>query len=179
MKKIVILALGILIVVIGGFFLLNSYAHDNGSENQVTASPKDATYTIDGQAVTLVNGKAEVEAAPGSASKITTTYFGNEAVGDLNGDGLPDTAFLLSQNTGGSGTFYYAAVALKTSSGYQGTNAVLLGDRIAPQTTEIKNGEVVVNYADRNPGEPMTTQPSRGVSKYLKVSGNQLLEVSQ
>ena len=178
MKRIVILVLGVLIVVVVGFFLLNSNAHDR-SENQGAASPKDATYSINGQAVTLVNGKAEVEAAPGSASKITTTYFGNEAVGDLNGDGTPDTAFLLTQSTGGSGTFYYVAVALKTSKGYQGTNAVLLGDRIAPQTTQIKDGQLIVNYADRAAGEPMTASPSVGVSKYLKVSGNQLIEVAQ
>lgn len=144
-------------------------------------SPSDAkngTYIIDGKPVTLVNGVSRVPAAPGSASQITTTYFGNEAGGDLNGDGMADIGFVLTQNTGGSGTFYYAAVALKTASGYQGTNAVLLGDRIAPQTTQIKNGQLIVNYADRKPGEPMTAQPSVGVSKYLNVQGTTLIEAA-
>jgi len=59
---------------------------------------------------------------------------------------------------------------------YKGTNAILLGDRIAPQTTEIKNGQVIVNYADRAAGEPMTARPSVGVSKYLKVEGTTLVE---
>jgi hypothetical protein len=106
---------------------------------------------------------------PGSAAKIVTRYFGNEATGDLNSDGTPDTALLLTQSGGGSGTFYYVVVALKTKDGYMGTNAVLLGDRIAPQTTELRDGTVIVNYADRKPGEAMTTLPSVGVSKYLKV----------
>jgi len=135
---------------------------------------KDATYTIDGRSVTLANGKAASESAPGSASKVMTQYFGNQAVGDLNGDGVPDVAFILTQEGGGSGTFYYVVAALKSGDGYHGTNAVLLGDRIAPQTTEIKNGELIVNYAERKAGEPMTAQPSMGVSKYLTVIGGTL-----
>ena len=139
---------------------------------------KNIAYVIDGQPVTLINGVAQTPAAPGSASQVTTTYFGNEATGDLNGDGMPDVAFILTQNSGGSGTFYYVVVALKTANGYAGTNAVLLGDRIAPQTTEINNGQLVVNYADRQAGEPMTAQPSVGVSKYLDVQGTTLAEAA-
>ena len=80
---------------------------------------KSISYMINGQAVKLVDGYAQTDGAPGSASKITTQYFGNEAFADVNGDGLQDVAFLLAQNSGGSGTFYYLAVALKTSAGFQ------------------------------------------------------------
>lgn len=139
----------------------------------------DATYLINGASTTLAGGEAKQPAAPGSASMVTTKYFGNETTGDLNGDGKPDVAFLLTQDGGGSGTFYYVAAALATSTGYVGTNAVLLGDRIAPQTTQIKDGEIIVNYAERSPGQPMTAQPSVGVSKYLKVINGTLTEVSQ
>ena len=138
---------------------------------------KNATYLIEGSFVTLSDGFFEVEIAPGSASKITTRYFGNEAFGDLNSDGNVDTAFLLTQNMGGSGTFFYLVVALQTTSGVEGTNAIFLGDRIAPQNTNIENGIITVNCADRNPGEPFTTQPSLGVSKYFKVENNILTEV--
>lgn len=154
--------------------LVTRIVKSSPSDANSDANYKDIAYAIDGQAVTLVNGKAEVESAPGSASKTIMQYFGNEAVGDLNGDGSPDIAFLLTQTGGGSGTFYYVVVALKTASGYKGSNAILLGDRIAPQTTEIKDGVLLVNYADRKPGEPMTAQPSVGVSKYFKVTGSVL-----
>lgn len=109
---------------------------------------------------------------------VTTRYFGNEATGDLNGDGLPDTAFLITQDTGGSGLFYYVVVALQTPSGYTTTNAYLIGDRIAPQSTDISTStqELEVNYADRMPGEPMTAQPSVGTTLYLKVSPAGVLE---
>lgn len=144
------------------------------SAQMISVDYKNATYSIDGQTVTLIDGRAETSAAPGSVSKTVTEYFGNEATGDLNGDGLPDTAFIVTQNSGGSGTFYYAVVALKTANGYQGTNAVSLGDRVAPQTTEIKDGQLVVNYADRKPDEPMSVTPSVGVSKYLEVQDTTL-----
>jgi len=144
------------------------------ASSPLPADYKNGTYNINGTDVALANGYAETEAAPGSASKLVTQYFGNEATADLDGDGLPDTAFLLTQSGGGSGTFYYVAAALKTPNGYKGTNAVFLGDRIAPQATEIQNGEIIVNYADRKPGEPMTARPSVGVSKYLRVENGTL-----
>ena len=141
------------------------------------ANYKDISYEIEGRVITLANGVSEIEAAPGSASKIVSRYFGNEASGDLNSDGTPDVAFLLTQSGGGSGTFYYVVVAVKTKDGYVGTNAVLLGDRIAPQSTELRDGSLIVNYADRKPGEAMTTPPSVGVSKYLKVVDGKLTVV--
>jgi heat shock protein HslJ len=142
---------------------------------------KNIAYTIAGESVALINGKADVPVAPGSASHVITQYFGNEATGDLNGDGVPDIAFLLTQTTGGSGTFYYVVGAIKTSGGYVGTNATLIGDRIAPQTTEIKDGKLIVNYAVRATGEPMTTPPSIGKSLFLKLdtATNQFGEVVQ
>ena len=148
-------------------------------EQKIVVDPRNATYIIEGKEFTLVNGKSEKEIAPGSASKIITQYFGNDVKADFNGDGIEDVAFLLTQDSGGSGKFYYVAVALSLKDGYKGTNAILLGDRIAPQTTEFKNGEIVVNYADRKLDESMATIPSVGVTKYFKVSDGKLVEVQK
>jgi len=135
----------------------------------VVRSEKDATYKINGMLVTLKNGVSEVEAAPGSASKIITRYFGNGVRHDFDGDGREDVVFLVSQETGGSGIFYYVVGALNKATGFVGSqDAVLLGDRIAPQSTNMGKGNiVVVNYADRQRGEPFTTQPSQGKSMWL------------
>jgi hypothetical protein len=178
----IVIAVGLLAFAgIGTFYL---------SQKPISKSPdimvirqtgyKDISYEIDGQTVLLKNGVAETEIVPGSASKSVTRYFGNEVRGDFNADGLEDVAFLLTQNNGGSGTFYYVVAALKKSGGnYTGTNAILLGDRIAPQTIEFKNNEIIVNYSDRKPGDAMTTPPSVGISKYLEVDEVKLVEVSK
>ena len=146
------------------------------------SDPKNATYTIDGTPITLTNGLSVVEAAPGSASKITTKYFGNEVVRDLNGDGRPDTAFILTQDAGGSGTFYYAVAALNTPTGYIGSQGFLLGDRIAPQATTMGTSTIVIfNYAERKEGESFAVAPSVGKSVWLKLdpSTMQFVEVVQ
>ncbi len=126
---------------------------------------KSATYTVGGERITLKDGIAETEIAPGSASKTITRYFGNEIQKDLDGDGVEDVMFLITQEGGGTGTFFYAVAGIKTENGYEGSDAIFLGDRIAPQTTESGAGRsVIVNFADRASGESFDVQPSVGKS---------------
>jgi heat shock protein HslJ len=167
--KILIWIVIIIIVLVGGFYAFNSYIYnEKHSDQPIVKSYKDATYVIDGKVVTLANGVSEIEAAPGSASKIITKYFGNEVKLDLNKDGREDVAFLLTQETGGSGVFYYVVAALNKETGYEGSQGLFLGDRIAPQTTEVSDkGFVVVNYAVRKTGEDFSVSPSVGKSIQL------------
>lgn len=159
------------VAVIAGIVALNSSALETGDELKRAANYKDASYIINGEVVTLKNGMAEKEAAPGSASKIITRYFGNEILHDFDGDGREDVAFLLTQETGGSGTFYYVVAALNTADGYKGSSGVLLGDRIAPQSTNMGLGNIiVVNYAVRGQGESFADQPSIGKSIWLLLN---------
>jgi hypothetical protein len=170
-------AIGIfaVIIIIAALFW---YAYETRKNSQIPSTDyKNATYSIEGEPVTLVNGYAETEVISGSASKTITQYFGNEATGDLNGDGLPDIAFLLSQNGAGSGTFFYVVAALNTGDGYRGTNAILLGDRIAPQSTELQDGVIEVDYAVRKPEDSMAVEPSIGTIKFLKLQGSSLKEI--
>ena len=132
---------------------------------------KNIAYSIGGQTVRLVDGVAEAPVAPGSAAKSVTRYFGNEVRGDLNADGREDIAFLLTQEPGGSGTFFYAVAALDLPSGHVGSQGLLIGDRIAPQTTELRpDGIIVVNYADREPDESFASPPSVGKTILLKLN---------
>ena len=180
LKNIIIIFLA---VAIGGWVAYNYYTKPvevvEEPIQKVVFNPLNATYSIEGELITLENGRAEQESEPGSAIKIETTVFGEPAMGDLDGDGAQDAALILVYNPGGSGTFYYVATALQNleSGGATGTNAVLLGDRIAPQNISIENGVVLVNYADRALDEPMSAQPSIGVSKWLAVENGVLSEV--
>lgn len=181
---------GAVIVLLGVIYMMYPHLNKTNTDTLEQTEPKidtpktssfngkSTSFTINGKEIALVNGVSEVESAPGSASKIITRYFGNEITGDLTGDGLADTAFLVTQSTGGSGLFYYAVVAIKTEAGYKSTNAFLIGDRIAPQPMYIPGGarELHVNFAERKPGEPMTTPPSQGAVTLLKVTPAGVLE---
>lgn len=170
------LAIGACVLILLGaaFFAFNSFLPKE-KQSPAAADPKNAEYVIEGERIRLANGVAEAEGAPGSSSKIVTRYFGNELMTDLDGDGRDDAAFILTQERGGSGTFYYAVAARNTREGYVGSDGYLLGDRIAPQSTNVSPNPrhkhvVVFNYADRLPGEPMTARPSVGKSVYLKLN---------
>jgi hypothetical protein len=168
MKSVVGL-LVIIILLAGAYYMLGDSTLGEHAKSAGVSSYKDLTYKVEGQPVQLRDGFAESESAPGSASKTVTRIFGNEATGDLDGDGVDDIGFLITQEGGGSGLFYYAAAALRKGDGFVSVDATIIGDRIAPQTTEIRNGQLIVNYADRAPGEPMTVQPSVGKSLYLRL----------
>jgi len=165
---VLVLIVLVLLVLGAGIIGSNTANKDNYIKNSIQANVHDGTYLINGQSVVLKNGVSEIEVAPGSASKIITRYFGNDIEVDLNGDGIKDRVFLITQEAGGSGTFFYVVARVNTSNGGVGSDAVFLGDRIAPQSTNMGKGSiVVVNYADRKPDEAFTVQPSVGKSKWL------------
>lgn len=132
------------------------------------SDPRNGSYRVGEATVTFINGVSRVPAAPDSVSFVTTQYFGNEARGDIDRDGDEDIVFLITQDGGGSGTFFYLVAALRDGDNYRGSSAMFIGDRIAPQATEFRDGFVIVNYADRAPGEAMATVPSIRKSLYAK-----------
>ena len=142
----------------------------------VVSDYKNTSYIIEGKTITLKDGLAENDIENSSSTKVTTKIFEANTQGDLNGDGLADTAVILTQNSGGSGTFYYAAAAIKTAQGYNGTNAIFMSDRIAPQNNQIQNNVLIVNYADRKPTEDFSISPSVGKSLYLEYFNNSLMQ---
>ena len=143
----------------------------------VAQTPGDATYMINGTAFTLNGGQASVESFPGAASKTVVEILGEPVSGDLDGDGVTDAAVLLVETTGGSGTFYHVAAALNQNGNFVGTRTVFLGDRIAPRQLVIRHGILIIDYAERRPGESMATPPSLGASKYLIAREKQLVEI--
>ena len=148
-----------------------------GSPGGAPGGVFNATYLIEKLVVRLTDGRAEVQSAPGSAIKITTVVFGEPVYGDLNYDGREDAALFLMHDPGGSGTFYYVAAAIAANDIYQGTNAVLLGDRVFPRTIHIRNGVVVAEFDDRNPDQPMAAAPSIAKTMYLRLNEGYLTAI--
>lgn len=180
-KKLALLAIVLIIILVGvGIFVAspkNIFDKDIQA-GQETATEKalttkdlmNSTFIISDTKVILQNGSEERALLPDSASEVVTKYFGNEVFTDINNDGKKDAVFLVTQNAGGSGTFFYAVGLVSTKFGYTGTKAILIGDRIAPQSTVAMSGGLVdINYADRKPTDPMTTQPSIGKTLTIKL----------
>jgi hypothetical protein len=157
------LILFLLLVLILGLVLKFDFA--SGEQDSL----HDGKYIINGERVVFRNGISEEE-MPDSRAKVVTRYFGNDAGSDFDKDGKEDIVFLVTQNTGGSGTFYYLVARLNGSFRPKGSYGLYLGDRIAPQNIEIKDDNViVVNYADRRVDESFVVPPSVGKSLFLSL----------
>lgn len=178
-KKIFLTIIILIIIGAAGYWVYQSKTPAGNGGIESVFDPKNATYAIEGDSITLINGKAEKEIAPGSASKIEVMVWG-EPTTDLKADEANDAALILTYSAGGSGTFYYIAAALQDPQSGEaiGTNAILLGDRIAPENISIDNRTIVVNYADRKSNEPMSSSPSVGITRTFEIQGTDLVEVT-
>jgi uncharacterized lipoprotein YbaY len=138
----------------------------------------NATYQVEGAPggdVTLKDGKAEEELAPGSASKFTAQLGDKFANGTL-GNNAPYSSDILITSGGGSGTFYYVA-AVPNNNGQPGTGiTTLLGDRIKVESLGMANGAIQVSYLTRKEGEPFTAEPTVPVNKTYVLENGKLVE---
>lgn len=146
-----------------------------GAPNAAAPDPASATYKIDKDTVTLANGRAEREAAPGSASKIVTTLTDKRTTGDVDGDGRADAIVVLASQPGGSGTFYYVAVLLNGASGVTSTPAMLLGDRVAVTGVRLDGTTIVIEFLDHASGQPLASSPSVATTKRFGVAQGALV----
>lgn len=149
-------------------FVVMRSAVDRAGENAAPEAVRNLSVTIEGQPFELRDGVAVKDAAPGSASKNTVRIVGEPAVGDATGEGERDAALLVANEPGGSGTFYYAVLAVNRGGSYQATNAVPLGDRITPKGIDFTDGHFVYNFLDRRSGEAMTAEPN--VEEHVKIN---------
>lgn len=181
MKKLIIIIV-VLVLAGGAYYFLRGKStpvtplvRDN-DVSDFKPDPSNATFVLEDQSVTLSNGRSETSAAPGSALLEETVLMDKFAYGDLNADDKEDTALLLVQSGGGSGTFIYVAVYVSGPVNYKGTNAIFLGDRIAPQSISINQGAVTVTYLDRKPDEPLSAEPTVSESKQFVYRNGEFVE---
>jgi|SRR3989344_891753 len=169
MKKLLIL-----ILVFGGAYLYFTSSSPEPEEKvvqEVNKSPdaSNATFIIEGDSVALRDG-INLE------DSLETKLLPLKASGDLNFDTKNDTAVLLTQTGGGSGTFVYVAAYISGPVSYKSTNTIFLGDRISPQTISVSNGVIRVKYLDRKEDESFADEPTVEVTKELVVRDGALEE---
>lgn len=129
------------------------------------------TYLVEGEEVTLVEGKAETEIAPDSASKMKTEILG-EPVFRYFEDGTVDyAAVILVTDSGGSGTFYYVATPISKEDGdFYISDAIFIGDRIKIESMTTEDGEIVIDYLEHGENQAMSEEPTEAVqSTYIIV----------
>lgn len=165
MKTIRIILLILIIIGLGLIFtqkywvegLVDFILQNTESKEVAKNDVRNFTFTLRDKIYTFDNGVAM------DGIKI----FGEPVIGDLNGDGQDDAVMFVTEESGGSGTFFYIVEAISYGGAYKGTNAMFLGDRIAPQNINIVEGRAVANFAERRADEPMTTPPSVGKSVWV------------
>lgn len=133
---------------------------------------KDAIYRVEGKDVTLLEGQHTQPAADDSAEQDVTRVIEPpaHAAGKLGGRNA--VAVFLSQDGGGSGAFYYVALAFNDGRGI----TFKLGDRIQPIGIAINGDDLVVSYLDRKSDEPMAVPPTVPRERHFAYMNEQILE---
>lgn len=162
-KNVLVGALSIVILIGIAFW----FTQNKTVEEEIDTLAQDyisATYELDGETITLNTGDA--------------AYFGNETFGDFNADGREDVAFLITREVEVGQRLFYAVAALNLEEGYEGMNAVFIGNNISPQSTENGENIVIVNYGT----ETQVASPeaaTTGASTFILVSNTGLEIVGQ
>jgi heat shock protein HslJ len=142
------------------------------------AEAASSTYSgIYQEPVTLTEGV--YEGAPfdtGGASRPRVALItGMHLDVDLDGNPGDEAVVLLSESSGGSGSFTYLAVLDRTESEVRNVDTVALGDRIQIRGWRVEDGAVVVRLVEAGP-EDAACCPSRLVNRRWTLSEGRLRE---
>lgn len=115
------------------------------------------SYTgIHDHAVTLNDGHwAGTPFVAGGSSRPTVGLVKDfRLTGDLNSDGMEEAVVLLWENSGGSGTRIYIAVAGRRGGESVNLASALLGDRVQVRSGAIRNGKIEILVVQQGPDDP-------------------------
>lgn len=143
---------------------------------------RNATYVIEGSSYTLEGGSFE-------DPSIQVTVFSSDitALGDLNGDGVIDAATIVSQNTGGSGTFIYLAAMINSGvaasepfdpASLTNLATIFLGDRVIVHNIEIADGLIGVDFTTQDADDPFCC-PTLDAHQTFQLQDNALVVVDE
>ncbi len=107
--------------------------------------------------IRLERGRFEGEPfSTGSASRPTIVLLAEpRARADIDDDGDIEALAVLSESSGGSGTFHYLAVLDMSPGGFRSQATVLLGDRIQVTRLEVAGALVNVGLIEARPTDPV------------------------
>jgi hypothetical protein len=122
------------------------------AEIQITGISDDANGKT--RTVQLVDGQY-ISGNDRSAVGYVSVSMGSQvAFGDLNGDGAPDAAMIIGENTGGSGDFVSVVAMLNQGGKAVFGGAVGIDDRPKINSLDIRDGEIVLDGMVHGPNDP-------------------------
>lgn len=95
--------------------------------------------------------------------------------GELNGDGIPDAAWLLAEDTGGSGVFVSLMVVYSQAELFRQAPGILIDDRPVIDVVSIEDGVVKISGLVHGPNDPMV-DPTTVISAEYRLFGDRLVE---
>jgi heat shock protein HslJ len=143
----------------------------NPSASVAPTMSEIAGATVDGildHEITLAGGLWQGEpVAPGSSSRPSVGLIEHFALdGDLDGDGRPESAVLLWESSGGSGTRLYLAVMARTDDGVRDAATVFVGDRVQVRSGHISDRKIVLDVVRHGPTDPACCPTERAVIRF-------------
>jgi len=166
----------------GGTFKLESAPESAPTADTLSeAALGNATYSgiYDEGPVTLTDGLCEgepVDASSAARPRVRLIDAGT-LTGDLDGDGSPDAAVILAENSGGSGQFTFLAVQLNRDSRPVDAGAVLIGDRTQIKAAAIVDGAIELEIVTQGPNDALCC-PTQKVAKRYALQDGVLTEVA-
>ncbi len=140
----------------------------------------EATYTgIYEEPVTLTNGKWEGKPfTENRASRPRVTIVNNfHKTGDLTGDGHEVAVLMLTESSGGSGTFQYLAVVGRTGGKLANLGTAPVGDRVQTIRAWIENSTILMDVVQAGPDDAMCC-PTQVTHRTWQLRSGKLEEIS-
>lgn len=164
-----------------GLLLIGFLGSCSSPSTHSIASSELANLSISGiyrSPVTLRNGVYEGKpyVAGGAARPRLELVNSLRVSGDLDGDGLKDTAVFLIEKSAGSGTFTWLAVIARREGQVQNIATRRIGDRVQLRSLTYDEGSLIVEMIAAGPTEPACC-PTRKIRNTYRLDGVQLVEV--
>ncbi len=161
LKPILYILTGILI----GYLLRGLFA----PKENIVCQSLNATYLIDGCAVTLTDGKCLAPVVPGQEEMMLTSVNYLPARGELSGDKRDDAAVILMTKTPDGAMCQYVTAAIGKRGGALGTNAVYLGGEALVLDMAVEDGMIWLTLEEGASGVEVERQYVYRDGKLLEV----------
>ena len=130
--------------------------------------------------VRLVNGVYEGEPfVPGAAARPRVELLSDlQVAGDIDGNGTDDAWVLLSESSGGSGSYLFLAAVTGSGADTRNIGTLRIGDRVDVMALDADNGRARLQYVTQGPGEAACC-PTLIVSSLFGLEEAKLTELSR